>query len=90
MLKAQLNHKPIFWLCGITFLAKLFLLFFFVDTVSLWEDHDIAVNIVKTGEFKYFHNGQWNYNYNFPVYPYVVSAIYSIFGINAKFVIVYH
>jgi len=78
------------WICLLTFLGKLYLLFFQIHNISLWEDHDIAVNIVKSGEFKYFHNGQWNYNYNFPVYPYMVSFIYSVFGINAKFVIVYH
>lgn len=89
-LNTKINTRFLFLLCGITFLAKLLLLFFFVDTISLWEDNDIAVNIVKTGEFKYFHNYQWNYNYNFPVYPYIVSFIYTVFGINAKYVIVYH
>lgn len=80
------------WLCGITFAVKLVLLFFFLPlhTISLWEDHAIALSIAETGEFKYFHNYQWNYNYNFPVYPYMAALIYSLFGINAKLVVVYH
>lgn len=54
---------------------------FFISQFKLFEVHDIAVNMVKTGEMKYFLNGQMNYNYQFPVYPFLLFIIYKIFGI---------
>lgn len=57
---------------------------FFIHGITLFEAHDIAVNMLQTGEMKYFLNNRYNYNYQFPVYPYLLFIIYKIFGIIPK------
>jgi len=47
---------------------------------QLLEVHDIAHNMLETGEMKYFLNGQWNYDYQFPVYPILLYVFYNLFG----------
>lgn len=67
-------------LTGSFFLLKLIYIFRF-QGFQLFEVHDIAVNMVRTGEMKYFLNGQFNYNYQFPVYPFLLFLIYKMIGI---------
>jgi hypothetical protein len=67
-------------LTGSLFLIKA-LYAYFLPAYTLFEVHDIAVNMVNTGEMKYFLNGQFNYNYQFPVYPFLLFLLYKIFGI---------
>lgn len=68
--------------------VKLVAVFFFVSDVRLWEDYEMAKQLFYSGELKYFHNGQWNYNYNFPVYPFVSQVFFLIGGVNAKSMLV--
>jgi hypothetical protein len=70
-------------------LVRLIFLFFIPDP-SLFEVHTIAVNMVQTGEMKYFLNGQWNYNYQFPIYPGILYFLYAVFGVSPKLAIIFN
>lgn len=52
-----------------------------IDNFKLFEVHFIAENLVTTGEMKYHLNGQVNYNYQFPVYPFLLYLIYLFCGV---------
>src|ERR1700739_4224315 len=65
------------------FIARLAILHY-ITNINLFEPHGIAVTMLKTGEMKYFLNGQFNYNYQFPVYPYLLFLVYKVFGIIPK------
>lgn len=65
------------------FIACLVILHY-ISNINLFEPHDIAVSMLKTGKMKYFLNGQFNYNYQFPIYPYLLFLIYKIFGVMPK------
>lgn len=84
------SRQKLLVLISLVFLLKLLIVLFFVHHIKLWEDHDIAVNIVNSGEFKYFQNSQWNYNYQFPVYPFIISFLYKVFGIVPKIAVIYN
>src|SRR4051794_35938988 len=64
-----------------TCLVKLLILFLSSPEIRLWEDHDIAVNLVNTGAFFINWDGIDNHTFQLPVYPYLVSFIYKLFGI---------
>jgi len=76
--------KRILLLSVITWLIVRVVILFLIHHVNLFEVHDIAVNMVQTGEMKYFFNGQFNYNYQFPVYPSLLFILYKCFGIIPK------
>lgn len=65
------------------FIVRLVMLHY-ISNINLFEAHDIAVNLVQTGSMKYFLNNQFNYNYQFPVYPYLLFLLYKTFGIIPK------
>lgn len=69
------------------FIIRLVILLF-ITPVYLFEPHNIAINMLQTGEMKYFLNNKMNYNYQFPVYPYLLFIIYKTFGIIPKLAIV--
>ncbi len=56
----------------------------FLSGVRVWEDFEMAKNLYQLGELKYFHIGQWNYDYNFPVYPLALYGLFLITGISIK------
>ena len=64
----------------LAFLVKAFLILFVIKDPEKFEAHDIALNMLSTGEMKYFLDGQMNYNYQFPVYPFLLFFIYKVFG----------
>jgi hypothetical protein len=55
----------------------------------LFEPHFIAQELLAHGEFRYRDTIGWNYNYQFPVYPFLVAILYS-FGQGAIPVLVFH
>lgn len=61
---------PLCWFLLVPALIKLFLL----APVDLFEAHTIAVEWLRSGEFRYHHLGVWNPNYQFPVYPAIVAG----------------
>ena len=67
----SLLTDPLFWVIALPVLIKLFVL----EPVDLFEPHTIAVEWLRTGEFRYGHLGVWNPNYQFPVYPALVAAL---------------
>jgi hypothetical protein len=71
-------------LISIIFLLKGFYIFLFVHEINLLEDHEIAMNLLTTGEMKYLHNSNVNYNYQFPVYPFLLFIVYKICGVSYK------
>ncbi|MBI4930456.1 MAG: hypothetical protein HY841_06820 [Bacteroidetes bacterium] len=58
--------------------------------IFLYEDHDIAVNLLKTGNFFYDCDGARHYSFQFPIYPFMLFMIYKISNINLFCVILYH
>lgn len=72
-------------IAGITaWLLVRVLCLFYIQNLKLFEVHDIAVNMIEKGEMVYFLNGQMNYNYQFPVYPFFLYVVYQCFGILPK------
>ncbi|MBP8877319.1 MAG: glycosyltransferase family 39 protein [Flavobacteriales bacterium] len=61
---------PLCWVLLVPALIKLF----FLAPVDLFEAHTIAVEWLRSGEFRYHHLGVWNPNYQFPVYPAIVAG----------------
>jgi len=55
-------------------LAKLL----FLGELRITEGHDIAQNILATNEFKYWINNGFNFNYQFPIYPFLIAIFYYI------------
>ena len=68
----QNSKKQLFLLIIFAFICKVLFVVFFIDSAKLWEVNDIALNLLRTGEMKYFHDGKMNYNYQFPIYPFFV------------------
>lgn len=62
--------------------ALKFILLFFISGIRLWEDHDIALNFLDSGELFYISDGAKFFTYQFPVYPFLLAGIYTIFGIS--------
>lgn len=50
---------------------------FFLDPARLFEPHVIALEMIDSGEFRYWMNGGYNFNYQFPIYPTILYLIYS-------------
>lgn len=74
---------------GVAFIIKAIIIIF-ISSARCFEVNDIAITMFKTGEMKYFLNGHVNYNYQFPVYPFLIYLIYSIFGIYYKYVLFFN
>ncbi len=72
---------PLFWVIVLPVVLKLFVL----QPVDLFEAHTIAVEWLRTGEFRYHHLGVWNPNYQFPIYSTLVAALLAsgvgVFGV---------
>ena len=71
-------------------LVKLLVLFYFVHNFQLWEDHYIALNILKEKSFYIYSDGIKCYSYQFPVYPFLLAVIYFISGISPITVAIFH
>lgn len=50
--------------------------------INLWEDHDIALNLINDGEFYYESDGVKNHTFQFPVYSSILALIYSVVGVS--------
>lgn len=50
----------------------------FDNPIHLWEDHDIALNLVNEGEFYYESDGARNHTFQFPIYSTCLAIIYSM------------
>lgn len=75
------SYKRIcYFITGFLLVLKLLVIVFLKFQVRTWEVHEIALNLLKSHEFKYLHDGAWNYNYQFPIYPYCLFFLYSLFG----------
>ena len=74
------NNRKAWLLIGLIFLVKLAIAWWLQDHIQAFEVHDIALNMIETGEMEYHVHGQVNYNYQFPVYPTLLFGLYTIFG----------
>ena len=54
---------------------------FFVSGIQVWEDHDIALNFIATGEQFCDSDGARFFAYQFPVYPFLIACMYKLFGV---------
>jgi hypothetical protein len=48
----------------------------------MWEDGQIAVNILQTGTFFYTHYDVANHSFQFPVYPLLVAGTFTVFTLH--------
>ncbi len=83
------RKQLLYFISGIA-LIKLLFLILFRPTLVFFEDQDIAVNLCRSNEFFIFWDGVKNHTFQFPVYPFLVSLIYKLFGIRPLFVAVFH
>jgi len=73
-MRIRFSSKQELWLIVLfPMLIKLLTL----SPVRLFEAHDIALEMMQSGEMRYWLHGQWNWNYQFPVYPYITFLFYS-------------
>ena len=86
----KLSIKTIIGTIVFSACAKLFILFFCVNNFQLWEDHYIALNIVKESSFYIYSDGIKCYSYQFPIFPFLLALIYFIFGISPIAVAVFN
>lgn len=79
--------KPLFSKKNILLFVALFffqigLRFILPYETKVWEDHDIAVNLVSEGEMYYLNDGAKNHTFQFPVYTSFLALGYAVFGIH--------
>ncbi|MBL4655365.1 MAG: glycosyltransferase family 39 protein [Bacteroidia bacterium] len=71
------------------FLAKFLFSAFFITEYVTWEDTEIALNLLNTGEFKIAHRGLNNYNFTFPIFAFIQFLIFKVAGVNYLLVSVF-
>jgi hypothetical protein len=64
------------------FVVKLVIVLMFSEGISTYEDTNIAQNMLNTGKMFFVHFGAENYNYQLPVFPFVLYILYGVFGFN--------
>lgn len=84
-----MTKKYIFFFISV-FILQLIVRLIFDSPISIWEDHDIALNLMNEGEFFYESDGARNYTFQFPVYTSCLAIIYTLFGINPFAVVVFN
>ena len=57
---------------------------------KIFEDHNIAINLYKTGEMFYENDGVINHSFQFPLYPFFLFILYCFFGVNLKVAIIFN
>ncbi|MGP8214726.1 MAG: hypothetical protein ACLQQ4_04100 [Bacteroidia bacterium] len=75
------QKKALFILVGIAVIIKLIILHG-VGNFRVWEENEIALNYLKTGQMAYYRDGVMVYNFGFPVYPFLLIILYKLFGVN--------
>jgi hypothetical protein len=83
------RKQLIYFISGLAVLKLLFLIVF-KPSIAFFEDQDIAVNLCNSNEFFIFWDGVKNHTFQFPVYPFLVSLIYRLFGIQPLLVMAFH
>jgi hypothetical protein len=66
------NRTVLFIALALSVLVKLVM----ASPDRLFEAHDLARQLAEDGTFRYFLNGNWNYNYQFPLYPVLIAPGY--------------
>lgn len=84
-----MSKKYIFFFIFV-FILQLIARLIFDSPIQVWEDHDIALNLINEGEFYYESDGARNYTFQFPVYTTCLAIIYSMFGINVFAIIIFN
>ncbi|MBI4945715.1 MAG: hypothetical protein HY840_04860 [Bacteroidetes bacterium] len=85
-----MNSKNIPIFISIIVLLQLVVLFIIQPEINLWEDHNMAVSLLQTGDAFCYNDGQPNHSFVFPVYYGVVFFVYKIFGIVPIYVAALH
>ncbi len=84
------NRKQLYLFISAITLIKIGLLLVFNPRMEYFEDHDMAVNLHRTGEMYIDWCGLKNHTFQFPVYPFLLSILYSFFGIKPLAVGIFH
>ena len=58
--------------------------------IAVWEEHDIALNLINEGEFYYRSDGAKYHAFQFPAYTFCLAIIYSLFGVQLFAVIIFN
>jgi hypothetical protein len=79
----QLSKQKVrlFILVSIAVIIKLVILHG-ITSFRLWEDNEMALNYLKTGQMAYMHDGALKYNFGDPVYSFLLVVVYKVFGVN--------
>ena len=80
--------KNIYYWILVVAIIKLFLLLFFVTDFNVFENHEIALNFLDSGILFYEHDGNIDFNHQFPLFSVVLSGLYFLGA--GKLVGVYH
>ena len=77
---------PLLWA---VLLVKVLLVFFLDYSPKVFEDYDIAQNLVNDGELYYFNDGVKNHSFQFPVYPVIIS-LFLYLGLSVKWILAFN
>lgn len=70
------------------FLIKCILVLFAISSFKTWEDTEIALNLLKTGEFKMMHRDIYDYCFQFPLFSFIQFFIFRI-GLEISWVAIF-
>jgi hypothetical protein len=60
------------------------------NNIELFEAHQIAINYLEKGELFYHIHNQDNYNYQFPIYPLIVTFLYKLVGFSPTIIVLFN
>ena len=80
--RMKIDYRTVLSVTVVTlFILKLAIVFFHQDEIRVWEDDNIARNMLETGKMFYLQRGTPNYMFQFPVYPSLLYVTYRAFGL---------
>lgn len=82
-MKPLISKKNIILFAALVFF-QIGLQFILPYETKVWEDHDIAVNLVNEGEMYYLNDGARNHTFQFPVYTSFLALGYAVFGFHSE------
>ena len=77
---------PLLW--AVLF-VKVSLVFFLDYSPKVFEDFDMAQNLVNDGELFYFNDGVKNHSFQFPIYPLIISSFIYL-GLSVKWILAFN
>jgi len=54
------------------------------------EEHDVAWNLVKTGDYFYDYLGTRQHSFGYPMYPFLMAGFFKLFGLHTVLIGLFH